>query len=134
MSNQGPQIIYKRDVTIYRPDIRIELKAPDYKLPTQRLPKEADGQTPTPTPAGKSIDLKKALPDREFGRLLYTPVSDKELELRKIDKNTKFEFADRLELKQEEAIKRYAQHLAFHYEGIEPEDKLYPWDCNCSPQ
>lgn len=47
-------------------------------IPPRRLPREANGQTAFDTPNGRSIDIKQALAEREFGKLLHKPLNDEE--------------------------------------------------------
>jgi len=120
----GPTTIYKKEYQVYRPSIRIELRPSPYSVPPGRLPKEADGQTSTPTPVGQSIDLSAPLPDRTFGKMLAVPISSKELEFPKLSDSATRRFSEQMAQKKEQGVQRYAKFLALQQDGVEPDDKL----------
>jgi hypothetical protein len=58
------------------------------ETPPRRIPKEGDGQTGYQSPLGNVLTVKQYLKDREYGRLLWNPLTEKKVQIRQeLDKD-----------------------------------------------
>lgn len=70
----------------YLPKTPGNTKLPE--LPTRRIPTEKDGQTGFKSPLGYVLTVKQYLKDREYGRLLWNPLTEKKVTIRQeLDKD-----------------------------------------------
>ncbi len=77
--DRGP-IVYYPPETIYDPPIAVERDP--IELPPRRLPLEGDDQAEIQTGLGDVFTIQEWIDHREFGKLLWNPLSDRPLTIR----------------------------------------------------
>lgn len=115
-----PRVIYVPTGNGYRPDVDITIKNPPI-IPPRRLPKEADGQSPTKTPKKRSISIKTALYDEIHGQLLTFPITQKPVQFKEYELDG---FAEKMRLILETSANYFGNWLAVQQGETLP--KKYP--------
>jgi len=115
-----PRVIYVPTGNGYRPDVDITIKNPPI-IPPRRLPKEADGQSPTKTPKKRSISIKTALYDEIHGQLLTFPITQKPVLFKEYELDG---FAEKMRLILETSANYFGNWLAVQQGETLP--KEYP--------
>ena len=115
-----PRVIYVPTGNGYRPDVDITIKTPP-SIPPRRLPKEADGQSPTPTPKKRSISIKTALYDEIHGELLTFPITQKPVKFKEYELDG---FAEKMKLILETSANYFGNWMAVQQGETLP--KEYP--------
>lgn len=105
-----------------RPDIQINISPPP-TIPPRQLATEEDNQTDTQTSASRSVSVKRALTQREYGKLLCHPfVSEATI--------TKAEFnAQPIKDTQSAALQKWSKWIGGQLSDEAVDLKINIWDC-----
>jgi hypothetical protein len=119
-----PSVVYVPTGTGSKPEVSIEIKDPP-SVPNRRLPKEADGQTDTPTPKKRSISIKQRLTEKPYGGLLTHPVSTRPIKRYNLQLN---KLQEQLKNAKESSTQKFANWLTLQQAQPANEEEQKEYD------